>query len=503
VSISTERSRPAPWVRITLGVVVGLLLAYAGYWVWKTITTCAHGVDRIESQCIGVTDGRVVLSEDLKGVLSKIHQENERIDNSGQPAVSIAYLIPVPRSPHDRLVELLRHELEGAYIAQLRANQSATGPPLLRLLVANYGDAASEWERVTRSVLGLDQSEHLVAAVVTGRTLDNTIRAIDALKSGGIPVVASRLTGNKLTFLAGPTVQGLARVAPTNSDQAMAVALFLKQNANRALLVQDSNPSDTYLLSLGDAFRANFVSQGHELLAPTEFYNSQLPGVESQMKRILRNICVQKPDVVFFVGRTPAVKAFIAASPTRPCFDVPIRVVAGADAAEFSADLQDDIDLRNALAVKPGNAEVSLTYTSQASPGSWGRSPGSFASDSMFYLDPRCEGDRCYRNLFLGEQMDDGAAIIGHDAMTIVASAIHSPNGVNDKPGLIMQEFNSMRGDGAVPGASGWISLDENGNTVNKAVAILQVKSDGTVQWLGLSSRIGSPCVPKDVPRLC
>lgn len=54
-----------------------------------------------------------------------------------------------------------------------------------------------------------------------------------------------------------------------------------------------------------------------------------------------------------------------------------------------------------------------------------------------------------------------------------------------------------------MPGASGWISLDENGNTVNKAVAILLVKPDGTVEWLGLRSGDGLPCVPNDAARRC
>ncbi len=496
----------APWVIVVVGGVVFLLFTGGAYWIYKSITTCGPEVDRIDNQCIGATDGRVLLSEDLKDVLHKINEENEQIDNSGDAAVSIAYLIPLPKSPDDKLAELLRHELQGAYIAQLRANQPTEGLPLVRLLVANYGNQSSEWQRVTQNLLGkVDQPERLVAAVVTGRTVDNTIRAIDALRSEGVPVIASRLTGNELTFLDERRVQGLARVAPTNNDQAESIALFLKQTRNSALLVQDDNPDDPYLFSLGEAFQAKFEDQTHKLLEPPGRYTSTFPGVESRMRGILRDICEQRPEVVFFAGRTPALKAFIAASPQRPCPDVPIRVVAGADAAEFPSEVRSSTDLRNALTTKSANAEVSVVYTSQAHPRSWSGSQDSadsFSSDSMRYLDSGCEGVRCYKNLFPGEQMDDGAAIIGHDAVTVATSAIHSEQ-INDKPGLIIQEFNSIHGKGAVPGASGWISLDENGNTVNKAVAILQVKPDGTVQWLGLNSRDGLPCKPNDTTRPC
>lgn len=499
----TSRGRFAPWVKWSVRIVAGLLIVGVAYWIFNFSTTCGPGIDKIDGQCIGITDGRVLLNKDLEDVLHKIHKENERIDNSGHAAVSVAYLIPLPKSSNDKLGELLRHELQGAHIAQLQENQPTAGRPLVRLLVANYGDQSSEWKRVTRSVLEkVDQPERLVAAVVTGRTVDNTIRAIDALRSGGVPVIASRLTGNELTFLDERRVQGLARVAPTNNDQAETIALFLKRTAFSALLVQDSNPNDPYLLSLGDAFQDKFEDQTHKLLEPTELYNSKLPGVESRMKGILRNICVQRPDVVFFAGRTPALKSFVAELPERPCSDVPIRVVAGADAAEFPTEVRNSTSLRNALTTKSTNAEVSVVYTSQAHPESWSGSPNSFAADSMYYLSAECEENGCYKNLFPGEQMDDGAAIIGRDAVTIVTSAIHSEQ-INDKPGLIIQEFNGMRGSGAVPGASGWISLDENGNTVNKAVAILQVKSNGTVQWLGLNSREGLPCIPKDTTRSC
>ncbi|HZA16763.1 MAG TPA: hypothetical protein VE645_07685, partial [Pseudonocardiaceae bacterium] len=100
--------------------------------------------------------------------------------------------------------------------------------------------------------------------------------------------------------------------------------------------------------------------------------------------------------------------------------------------------------------------------------------------------------------------MDDGGAIIGHDAIVVATKAIRSAFGEDgDRPDLIIQQFNGLRGAGAVPGASGWISLDENGNTVNKAVAILLVKPSGGVEWLGLGSADGLPCVPNDATQRC
>ncbi len=502
----TMRGKFSQWVKLTAGVISVLLVAGVTFWVYNISYTCGPDVDWVDGQCIGVTDGRVTLSPELADVLHKIRSENERVDSLGQAVVSVGYLVPMPKSPDDKLTELVRHELQGAHVAQLLANQTTTDGRLIRLLVANYGDGSSKWKRVIPDLVEkVNTPERLVAVVVTGRTLSDTIKTIDEFRYRKVPVIASRLTGNTLTALKVPGgVQGLARVAPTNNDQAKAVAYFLKSTARRGFLIQDRNEEDAYLLSLGESFAEKFVDENHELLKPYGRYNSKNGGVGTQMSSILRDICVQKPDVIFFAGRTPALVELVKEVPNRPCFDVPIRIVAGADAVEFPAEVKDSPDLQEALIVSAGRAEVSVRYTSQAHPGSWSGAPEGFAQASMSRLDQTCEGDSCYMRLFPGDQMHDGAAIIGHDAIVIVTKAIRSAFGEDgDSPGLIIQQFNGLRGAGAVPGASGWISLDENGNTVNKAVAILLVKSSGAVEWLGLRSGDGLPCVPNDARQRC
>ncbi len=499
-------SQWAQWVRHTAVVISVLLVAGVAFWVYGIRNTCGPDVDWIDGQCIGVTDGRVTLSAELADVLRKIRSENERVDNSGQAVVSVGYLVPIPKSPDDKLTELVRHELQGAHAAQLLANQTTTDGRLIRLLIGNYGDGSREWKRVIPALVEkVNTPERLVAVVVTGRTLGDTIKTIDAFRYRKVPVIASRLTGNRLTALNEPGgVQGLARVAPTNNDQAKAMASFLKSAARRGFLIQDRNEGDAYLLSLGESFAERFVDEHHELLKPYGRYNSKNGGVGTQMGSILRDICVQKPDVVFFAGRTPALVELVKEVPNRPCFDVPIRIVAGADAVEFPAEVKGSTDLQEALTVAAGKAEVSVRYTSQAHPGSWSGASESFAQASMSRLDQNCEGDSCYRRLFPGDQMDDGGAIIGHDAIVVATKAIRSAFGEDgDRPDLIIQQFNGLRGAGAVPGASGWISLDENGNTVNKAVAILLVKPSGGVEWLGLGSADGLPCVPNDATQRC
>ncbi|MGQ0779355.1 MAG: ABC transporter substrate-binding protein [Pseudonocardiales bacterium] len=504
------------WVKIT---VIGLPLVLIGYSAWIFVITpwiwCGNDVRRIDDQCIGVTDGSTPLSVDLADVLEKIRQENERVGPDNPDAVSVAYLIPVPKPSADGELSAeprLRHELQGAHIAQLQANQTEErgGKPLIRLLVANYGDNSSQWHEVVPKLLDkVNGPDRLVAVVATGNTVDATLEAITALRSGGLPVVMSRLAGDSSPQQDAeepPNLRGgLARLAPSGRDQGAAAANYLKPTAKRALIVRDTNPEDPFVRALDEAFRGTFRGDSgddtHRVLEPPETYDSSIEGVPNAMKGILLSICHQKPEVVYFAGRNSALGSFIQELPQRPCLDLRINVMAsGGSTAELAARIE-----RGEWALIRGmEANVSVQYTAQAHPGAWAASPESFHGDSTSHLTTTCE-QHCFTTVFRGESLEDGGAIIGYDAILTAVTAIR-PNqqGVfNDTPELITQEFRRLHGAAAIPGATGWISLDQFGNPVNKAVVILQVEPNGTLKFIKLSSISGSPCAPYLADRKC
>lgn len=504
-------------VRITLIALVILLVSVGVRWAYLELRTCGPGVDLIDGQCIGVTDGDVLLAPDLADVLSKIRQENAEVDSSGRPAVSVAHLLTLPNPvENNALAVTLRHELEGAYLAQRVANgtKSNADEPLLRLLVANDGDSSQYWEQVVTALAEkIDGPEQLVAVVASGTTRTGRQEAIGALTSQDIPVIASRLTGENLTPIdeaspaQGPIrVQGLVRVPPSNSDQTAAAVAYLKREPGmaRALLVQSTDPDDEYSRSLGDAFQAAFPDETHTMLTPIEEYNPQLGNVVGTMRDMLLNICQQRPDVVFFAGRSPELAALVVALPSRPCPDFRINIVTADGAVHFATTLtRGDDELRKGM-----NANMSMRYTALAHPGSWKEYAESFAPGPRGHFQPSCE--ICFRTLFPREfqdskssdqPLDDGGAITGYDAITTASAAIRIGE-ISDTPPLIIQKFNRMHGPRAVAGASGWISFDSNGSPINKAVPILEVRPDGTVVFVQLSSPRSSPCRP-DVPALC
>lgn len=485
-------------------VVIGALAA-AVILVIPPLLRCAEGVDRVDGQCVGVSDGAdpVVFGEGFADVLAAIGAENQRIAESGRAVVSVAYLLPVPAAGTDAdLAKALRHDLVGAYTAQRQANRTKTlgDEPFIRLLVANSGDSSAYWadEAVVPTLVGMARKEafaehHLVAVAITGRSLTTTRDAVDALLVQDVPVISARLTADQLTSRPPSADLTLARVAPTNSDQARAASAFLRPTAQKALIVQNSDENDTYTASLGKAFRASFPDATHQV-ERLETYSEDKGGVANTMRGILASVCAQKPDVVYFAGRAAALGALVQALPFRTCPELPINIFAGDDAIEFATAVsRGSSELRKGL-----EANASVSYTALAHPAAWRADPSLFAPGSTGFLSDRCPN--CLLEVFPGENLSDGEVIIGYDAVLTAVRAIRSPYGINDTPDLVAQELKRIHLTESVPGASGWISLAPTGEAINKAVPVLRVQADGGVEFITLSSPAGTPCVPNVTP---
>ncbi len=338
---------------------------------------------------------------------------------------------------------------------------------------------------------GGSDDRRLVAVVASGRSLVATRNAIDALLAGSIPVVSDRLTSDRLaTADPSPSVP-LVRVAPRNSDQAAASAAFIKPETATAMIIQDINPVDTYAASLGQAFKQSYVDSSHRIIGRIEPYNGALPGVGNTMGGIVRDICELRPDVVFFAGRSDALGAMVQVLSSRVCPDFPVRIITADDAVDFAtAVVRGDPALRAGL-----NMNVSVSYTTLAHPAAWDDAPEFFAAQSVAALRDPCE--YCYPRVFPDGDLNDGAAIMGFDGLLLVVRAVRSSDGSNDSPALLTQYLPRIHDEESIPGASGWISLSETGESTNKAVPILRIAGDGQIQFIQLASSTGTPCVPK------
>jgi ABC-type branched-subunit amino acid transport system substrate-binding protein len=274
-----------------------------------------------------------------------------------------------------------------------------------------------------------------------------------------------------------------------NTDEVRAAVSYLRPDVRSALLVQDENPADLYATTLGQAFRARFPDSKHTLIDPPEVFDSSVP-VDNAFALMMPDICQQHPDVVFFGGRGPELEAFIEALADRQCQSLQINIMTGDDGVEVQSGLrrqrlQDSHALENGL-----RANVTLKYTALAHPDSWESAPQAFSPATTFYFQRSCAD--CFRTIFPGDSLDDGQAIMGHDAVIVAVTAIRYTTEPT-RPASVIQALNRLHGQRAVNGASGLVSLDEHGNPANKPIPVLQLRPDGVITFVTLTSPIGSP----------
>ncbi|MFD2471666.1 ABC transporter substrate-binding protein [Amycolatopsis silviterrae] len=484
----TQRIKPPrpSWAKWLWGggvVALVAVLAVVAFVVVPAVVeanhSCGPGVqERGEnSECIGTTDGEFVFSPDLADVENRIHQENADAVGSGKPYVTIAVLLPMTLTENDILSrEWVRHQLEGAYVAQHRANktQSWGGPPLIRLLLANPGSQLKQWEPVVNDLISRTAADRIVGVTGIGLSLDTARNAIQKLSDNRIPVVASHLAADEFS-----QIPGFLRVSPTSSTYGASMAGYVKPTASTATVVQDQNPDDLYPKTLATAFTKTFADSTHRIVGSTEFYNSSLTGMASTFLQMMPNICGDNPDVVYFAGREDHLKSFVAQLAQRPCLDRHLTVLTG-DLAQVGPPSP---EMRRGL-----QSNVTVLAPGLAHPQAWRDHPESFNKAAIAsFEEPACDG--CFTAVFPKDRLDDGIAILAHDAtLTVIWAARNIPRSSPDQVTAqdVLQAKNRLHGKTAVPGASGRISFDDRGDPVNKAVPILRVRLDAPPEFVEL-----------------
>ena len=464
-----------------------------------------------DGQCVGVTDGAYTFAPDLglKDVMDRFKNANDPVTKGAKvrPYWSIAVVVPLPKKASG-LSEALRHELEGAYVAQYRANQTSElgDRPRIRMLIANVGEKAEHWQQVAEMLNArvLDQDESLVAIVGLGQSLDTTKQFIEHIEAGRrtapdqplppvsrLPMIATRLTADNLSTNPDQEriVQGLFRISPTNSDQITAVAKYL--TGTTTLIVQDTNHSDDYTLSLGAAVKRAFSSTSPATLLESERYDSSLPGIADAFKDMMDGICIKGPQSIYYSGRGVDLPAFLSAVSGRACLDKEMDIFTGDDGVDLTATLRQQIAAGNnqelSKDLNPANG-ITLRYTNLAHPGAWAKSPDLFHPQAIGRLNDPCSD--CFSRLFPNDNLDDGAAIASYDAVLVAVNAIR--DGYSDKlplgqgPGVARQQIYRFNSAAPVPGASGRIFFDEWGKPVGKPIPILQLNNDGSLKLVDL-----------------
>ncbi|MDT0308417.1 ABC transporter substrate-binding protein [Streptomyces sp. DSM 44917] len=477
------------------GLVLACALAVtagAVWWAQPEDTGCGPGVEWVgegeHRACVGVTDaaGGFSFDPELDRVTARIAQENDRVtdaagEDGGTPFVSVVYAMPMSPASGESMVSV-RHELEGAYAGLIAANQTRGqgNSPQIRLLLGNTGATDEQWRHTSDQILGQAREERVVAVAGLGTSLAPTLDMVEALTAADIPVFGGTLTADDLEEL-----DGLVRAAPPNSDEAAAAVQFLRTEEradDRVLVVQDQDEDDRYAATLGRAF-LDLLPPGRLADDEPMVFDSSQGDPSSYFAQQMANLCLAEPDVVYFAGRSTELRSFLAPLARRYCNDRPLTVLSGDDASQTT---QQEGFEEIAQALEDGNIE--LVYTGLAHPGAWEQSPEAF--DRLALAPFRAEDGPL-------TELDDGQAIMGHDAVLMAVRAIRSTGRDRDLSAAdVLRMLPSLNGANAIPGASGWISLRNNGSPENKAIPVISIEPNGRLVTLMVTSAGGEPYLP-------
>jgi hypothetical protein len=475
---------------ITLVLVAG---ATAGAVVLvKQGNKCQAGFYRgATHECVGVSDGSYDFIPELHDVDQAILAQNQYAASTAAAQhgalATVALLLPLTSTSPVMQTEIL-HEVQGAYVAQYRGNNDANAAePLIRLVLANPGADSAEYLPVVR------QLEAMTAApdnlrVVTGISVSTatTKAEVQWLTANGIPVVGGPITADDIANSAASyPFPGLARIEPTNDQEARALARFVGGVSPRqAVIVEDTRQDDDYITTLAKWFTADSAYQPYPFQSAQDenqagdtantFQNDTVPELCSIAKT--KNI-----RWIYFAGRQVQLRLFINAL-AAGCQGATFTILTGSSASHLANDpLLDTSAFRKGI--------LTLEYAAIAAPGM--AAPG--YSDFAGAMQAQSGGQP-------GEigpiSFTDGQSIINYDAVLTAIAGVRRQTGQSSPLPTLQQvaaNWGALEGVSAVPGASGEICLENDGNPYDKLVPIVRYSTGGNPLPVGPAWPAGIP----------
>jgi ABC-type branched-subunit amino acid transport system substrate-binding protein len=432
---------------------------------------CADGVWQRgpEDECVGVTDGSYAFGA-LDDISQAIEKENDKVTRASRPYVTLALFLPMTtdeRDPNRKAAEerQILHEVQGAHLAQLRANEEAG--IAVRLVLANPGRGSTQYAHVADQLAAMTGSEAHLRAVVGFDVSDKTTkRALRYLTQElGIPVVGGPVTG---TDLAMP---GFARVGPTNEDQAKVLATI--PSGKRTYLVEDTRRGDSYVATLRRAFNERRADDALESERYESKGNSQDEALlADDFANIAQDICQSGSKDVYFAGRPPQLRQLVQELGSHACAETHsrFRVITGSGASTVDSYVdEDDIEAwRSAL------KHVTVEYAAVGHPDSWEDTEAPEASDAQREVQ-QLKGRLGALGLDTAD-LEDSRLMTIYDATRTAVKNIRLQLGDDERiPRLdeVWSGWHRLKGSEKVHGTTGWICLDNDGNAFDKAVHLV------------------------------
>lgn len=386
---------------------------------------CGEDLQQIGSakECIGVTDEAFIFDKDLKVLIRDVAGENARVEQEWRapkdgrpqiPYVKIALMMPFTEDASSAMtMDLIKHALAGAHLAQLRANQDSDLQ--FKLLLANDGKDLNHWEPVVEELSGMtDDESPLVAVIGYPSSTPATQHAADALSKASIPSIGP------VIFSTDMSSEYLFKNSASNEHLVLALDRYLEKHpgSGNGYLVWDSRKHDNYAINLREEFELRFGEEYglRQRNSPYLGTTGEDQGIPKRFGPIAQEICLTEADTVFFAGRDrdlPSLVSKLAGQANcRP--EREIRLVkVGVGLAPALTTKESTEDLRE--------AGITLVNAADVHPRWWqddgARRPPGFAGFHELFLEHSPEWA-------LGpEPLDDGYTIMYHDAFLVASQA--------------------------------------------------------------------------------
>ncbi|GCF10485.1 hypothetical protein KDI_40490 [Dictyobacter arantiisoli] len=413
---------------------------------------------------------------------AQIYNEDLHILQHNSPYVTLALGLPVANS--SLYLGNVREQLEAVYLAQHEANTNnlLPGGLKLRIIIANSGSSNSNVATVAQfianRVSNAGNLDHLIG-VIGWYNSTQTVDARDIISSVHLPIIAPTASSVKLSG----SSPYFFRISPADDRQGDVLGSLLINNLKAKHILVFRDPTDSYSVSLSNAFAKRVQALGGSMVQ--QIFSENQTTVAQYQQIITDNANSSTPaDAVFMAGfNVDGVRlAHAAGEAARAMPDSAslhnLKVVGGDDfysvlllgqggSADASLALNYPQDMRR------------LIFTTFADAGEWQQFNIPQSHWPQLFQD--------WKSIYQGSATGTNAATPTYKGLMIydaVGVAIHGASLVHDGTitGDRLQSSLLKLGTGSVAayqGISGQIRFDASThNPVDKALVILTVGTD-------------------------
>jgi hypothetical protein len=491
-------------IAVAVLVVIGGVLAW-----WRPWQACGNGlsspVTGWPGSCVGLDLGSTGFGsgDQFAGLEKIIADQNAGITGDFVTIVVLDNMTPDPSSD-SVAAQTVQHAVEGSITGQWRANNTpvANGsghsddpraPTVkIKLLLANYASQGRSEQQAVDAIVAARDTQHIVAVTDFGQSLESTRKAASDLSNAHIADVASTMTGDDMNLAPDrQPIERFHRIAPNNTEQATAaVSSSTFAPGRNVVLVEDTNTDDSYAMSLATAFTKSYASTFPTQPPPdTVTYRSpDEPLYDSKRSAHMTNmlggsprqqLCLDKPDVLFFAGRGVDLGSLLAAlAKGGDCHLKPMTIVTGYDATSILGIPVPTI----------GSAPVTVLYTGDATANEWNGHTTGEPADYQDYVRNYQDFVSAFTGRTAGapkvgaeSDLPDGYAMVNQDAVLTAATAARDDDAAVNNPGTVADEFDGINCNAPIFGASGEIAFSKEsmGNATHRPVPMIMITPSG------------------------